>query len=44
MMSSPENVYRSNLIEASYLLRDAKVISKKQFNRMTDKILELYKV
>jgi len=42
-MSSPEEVYMSNLMEAAYALRDAKIISKKQFNRMTDKILELYK-
>ena len=42
-MSSPEDVYRSNLIEAAYLLRDSKVISKKQFNRITDRILEFYK-
>ena len=41
-MNSPEDVYRDNLIQAAYALRDGRIISKKQFNRMTDKILELY--
>lgn len=37
-----DEVYKAELIKYAYELRDGKVISKKQFERIIEKILDRY--
>ena len=41
-MNKTDEIYKSELIAYCYELRDGKIISKKQFERMIQKILDRY--